>query len=107
LSGSGRGDEALEDRRIMRVRVHATIRAIVGGRVVELGLAEGTTVRGLVACMVERWPELADMMWEEGRLSRRVHVFVDGRSARHLPDGADTILRDGQEIDVSPALAGG
>jgi Fe-S cluster assembly ATPase SufC len=30
--------------------------------------------------MVESWPDLAPMMLdEEGELSRRVHVFVDGR----------------------------
>ncbi|MBW2423766.1 MAG: MoaD/ThiS family protein [Deltaproteobacteria bacterium] len=91
----------------MRVRVHATIRPIVGGRFVDLPVGEGATVRELVACMVGRWPELAEMMWEEGELSRRVHVFVDGRSSRHLPDGSDTVLREGQEIDVSPAVAGG
>jgi len=91
----------------MRVRVHATIRPIVGGRFVDLPVGEGTTVRELVACMVERWPELSEMMWEEGELSRRVHVFVDGRSSRHLPDGSDTVLREGQEIDVSPAVACG
>jgi molybdopterin synthase sulfur carrier subunit len=91
----------------MRVRVHATIRPIVGGRFVDLPVEEGATVRELVACMVERWPELSEMMWEEGELSRRVHVFVDGRSSRHLPDGSDTVLREGHEIDVSPAVAGG
>jgi len=91
----------------MRVKVYATIRPIVGGRFVDLPVEDGATVKELVASMVERWPELSEMMWEEGELSRRVHVFVDGRSARHLPHGADTVLRDGQEIDVSPAVAGG
>ncbi len=91
----------------MRVRVYATLRPIVGGRTVELPLAPGATIRDLVDDMVGRWPELAALMLEDGELSRRVHVFVDGRSSRHLAEGADTVLRDDQEIDVAPAVAGG
>ncbi len=91
----------------LHVKVYATLRPVVGGRSVELPLEEGATVRDLVDCMVARWPELEVMMIEDGEVSRRVHVFVDGRSARHLPDGAETVLLEGQEIAVSPAVAGG
>ncbi len=91
----------------MHVKVYATLRPIVGDRVVDLPLEEGATVRDLVACMVERWPELAAMMLEDGEVSRRVHVFIDGRSSRHLPAGSDTVLQEDQQIDVSPAVAGG
>jgi len=91
----------------MRVRVYATLRPIVGDRCVDLPLPEGATVQDLVAYMVERWPELATMMLEDGAVSRRVHVFVDGRSSRHLPAGSHTVLHEGQRVDVSPAVAGG
>ena len=91
----------------MRVQVYATLRPIVGDRFVDLPIEEGATVRDLVAGMVARWPELAEMMLEDGEVSRRVHVFIDGRSSRHLPAGSETPLRDSQRIDVSPAVAGG
>jgi MoaD family protein len=92
----------------MRVKLYATLRPIVGERVVDLPLPEGSRVRDLVALLVERWPGLAEMMLDEkGALSRRVHVFVDGRSARHLPDGVETKLFAESEIDVFPAIAGG
>jgi molybdopterin synthase sulfur carrier subunit len=91
----------------VRVKVYATLRPVVGGRFAELPLEPGATVRQLVDCMVDRWPELREMMIEDGAVSRRVHVFLDGRSSRHLPDGEDTVIRAGQEIDVSPAVAGG
>ena len=90
------------------VKVYATLRPIVGDRWVDLQLDEGATVRQLVSLMVARWPDLATMMLdEEGELSRRVHVFVDGRSSRHLPEGSDTVLFSTNEIDVFPAVAGG
>jgi molybdopterin converting factor small subunit len=47
------------------------------------------------------------MINERGELSRLVHVLVDGRSARHLPDGPRTVLTGENEIDVFPAVAGG
>ena len=92
----------------MRVKVYATLRPIIGDRQVDLPIADGASIRELVAMMVDRWPDLGEMMLdEEGELSRRVHVFVDGRSARHLPDGSDTKLFSSNEIDVFPAIAGG
>lgn len=92
----------------MRVKVYATLRPIVGARIVDLPLPEGSRVRDLAALMVERWPDLAPLMLDEaGGLSQRVHVFVDGRSARHLPDGVETKLFARNEIDVFPAIAGG
>jgi MoaD family protein len=91
----------------VRVKVYATLRPIVGGRYADLPVEAGATVRDLVQVMVERWPELEPMMLEDGEVSRRVHVFVDGRSSRHLPDGSGTVLREGQEVDVAPAVAGG
>jgi molybdopterin synthase sulfur carrier subunit len=92
----------------MRVKVYATLRPIVGDREVDLPLAEGVSVRELVTHMVGRWPALAEIMLdEEGGISRHVHVLVGGRSARHLPDGPDTVLRASDEIDVFPAVAGG
>ena len=91
----------------MHVNVYATLRPIVGDRFVDLPIEEGATVHDLIACMVDRWPELAEMMLENGEVSRRVHVFIDGRSSRHLPAGSETPLHGGQRIDVSPAVAGG
>jgi len=91
----------------MIVRVYATLRPIVGGKSVEVEVEPGATVRALVDVMVVRWPELSETLLEDGALSRRAHVFLDGRSARHLPDGENTVIEPGQEVDIAPAVAGG
>lgn len=92
----------------MRVRVYATLRPVVGGREVDVEVPPGETVRGLVDRMIARWPDLAPLLLgEDGSLSRRAHVFLDGRSARHLPEGEQTVIAEGQEVDISPAVAGG
>lgn len=92
----------------MRVSFYATLRPIVGARTVEVRIKEGATVRELIDELVRRWPDLrTPMLDERGELSRRVNVFVDGRSARHLRAGVGTALSAEQAVDVFPALAGG
>ncbi len=91
----------------MLVRVYATLRPIVGGKSVEVEMPPGATVRKLIDEMVTRWPDLAETLLDDGTLSRRAHVFLDGRSARHLPGGEDTVIEPGQVVDIAPAVAGG
>ena len=91
----------------MRVSFYATLRPIVGDRSVELPLAEGAPVRELVDALASRWPELSEQLFdEEGGLSRRVNVFVEGRDIRWL-DGVETPLHPGQKVDIFPPVAGG
>jgi len=89
------------------VRVYATLRPIVGGKSVDLDVEPGATVKDLLDAMVVRWPELDSLLLDDGALSSRAHVFLDGRSARHLADGQHTVIDEGVEVDVSPAVAGG
>jgi MoaD family protein len=92
----------------VKVRFYANLRAAVGAKTVELAFEEGGTVEQLVALVVEHHPELAPLLLDENaRLSPCVNVFVDGRSAVHLPDGLATPLATEREIDIFPAVAGG
>ena len=91
----------------MRVSFYATLRPIVGDRSVEIPLAEGATVRELVDALASRWPELSEQLFdEEGGLSRRVNVFVEGRNVRWL-EGLETSLEPDQAVDIFPPVAGG
>jgi molybdopterin synthase sulfur carrier subunit len=92
----------------VEVHFYATLRAEVGEKTIEVELPEGATVRELIGRLVESRPRLADAMLDErGRLSRHVHLLVDGRSVRHLKRGVETPLRSDLNIDVFPAVAGG
>ena len=91
----------------MQVSFHATLRPIVGGKIVEVPFAPGDTVRDLMVAMVDRWPELAEHVYDEdGRLSRRVAIFVDGRNVRWL-EGEETGIEPGQKVAIFPPVAGG
>lgn len=92
----------------LQLRFHATLRPIVGGRLVEAPFAEGTTVRQVLDGIIARHPPLGPQLFDlDGRLFRHVHVFVNGRDTHFLPDGLDTVLRADDSLDVFPPVAGG
>ena len=92
----------------MVIGFFATLRPIVGGKTIEVALPEGTTVSELVDHLVETIPGLGDAILDEaGGLSRRVHVFIEGRSAVYLEHGLETKLSASQRVDIFPAVAGG
>jgi MoaD family protein len=92
----------------MRVSFFATLREIVGERDIDVSLAEGVTVRDLAEDLAQRWPELREYLFtEEGALSRRAAIYVDGRNVRWLPDAEATRLSEDQYVAVIPPVAGG
>jgi molybdopterin synthase sulfur carrier subunit len=92
----------------VRIHFHATLRDVVGGRDPDLPVAQGTRVGALLDTIVTRWPEARAKLFDaDGVLYRNVHVMVNGRDARWLPDGLDTALREDDALDVFPAVGGG
>ena len=92
----------------MKVSFYATIRAIVGEKTLEIDLPDGSSIRDLLDRLIEHCPPLGERLLDaDGKLSRSVQVFVDGRSASHLPDGLETKLCDDHAVDIFPAVAGG
>ena len=92
----------------MNVRFHATLRQAVGGRHVEVDWNDGLTVWGFVTQMVERYPALGPQLLDnDGKLARHVHVMVNGRDAPYLEHGMETSLRETDKIDVFPPVGGG
>ncbi len=91
----------------MKATFYATLRPIVGARSVEIDLAPGATVQTLIELLAGRWPGLREHLFtDEGGLSRRVNVFVNGRNVRWLEGGA-TQLDGVGEVDFFPPVAGG
>ncbi len=92
----------------LQIGFYATLRPLVGGKHVEVDLPEDATVQTLIDHLVNRFPELGRaILDDEGRLSRRTHVFLDGRGAIYLEQGLKTPIGRAQKIDIFPAIAGG
>ena len=92
----------------MRIRFHATLRDAVGGREPDVGLAPPFTARELVDHVVTRWPSAHEWLLDaDGSLRSQVHVFVNGRDSRYLDGALDAEIREGDQVDVFPAVGGG
>jgi sulfur-carrier protein len=81
--------------------VHGPLKALAGGRVEhELPAA---TVGALLAALEAEHPALRGWVLDERAVVRRhINVYVNGERG-----GADTIVSDGDRVEVLPAISGG
>ena len=86
------------------VRIPPTLRAEVGG-VRELD-ANGGTVADVIDDLVARFPALEAQLLQDGELADFVNVYVRGEDVR-THDGLETEVRDGDQLILLPAMAGG
>lgn len=92
----------------MKVNFYATLRQIAGQKTVEFDLAEGITAAQLLEEVLLRYPLMKpELVDEDGRLYRHVHLFVNGRDAPFLEDKIDTVIKPTDKIDFFPAVGGG
>ena len=88
-----------------KVVIPAPLRKFTAGaEVIEL---EAATVQDVINDLEARFPGIrAGICEPSGSLRRFINVFVDGEDVRFLSDLA-TPLRDGAEVAIVPAIAGG
>jgi sulfur-carrier protein len=86
------------------VRIPPTLRAEVGGaRELE---ADGATVAEIIDDLVDRYPPLRAQLIQDGELAPFVNVYLGGEDVR-TRDGLDTEVRNGDQLILLPAMAGG
>jgi sulfur-carrier protein len=86
------------------VKIPSQLRAATEGEA--LATVEGSTVGEVLDSLYERYGELRSRIAEDGGLRRFVNVYVGGDDIRFL-DGLDTPVKDGDEVTILPAVAGG
>ncbi len=86
------------------VKIPTQLRAATGGEAQTS--VDGATVGEVLDALYERYGELRGRIAEDGGLRRFVNVYVDGEDIRFL-SGLDTPVRDGDEVTILPAVAGG
>jgi molybdopterin synthase sulfur carrier subunit len=70
-------------------------------------MTQGATLRQLVQAIVERFPAMRrEMLDEEGNLSARVHIFVNGRDSALLEKKLDAVLLAGDDLSIFPTVGG-
>lgn len=86
------------------VRIPTPLRTLTGGA--ESVPVEAKTIRELVENLESAHPGMKDRLMDEKGIRRFVNLYVGEEDIRFL-DGIETELKDGDEVSVVPAIAGG
>jgi len=90
---------------MIQVRIPTPLRKFTSGS--EAVDAEGATITALVADLDRRYPGIkARICDDSGQVRRFVNLFVNGEDIRFLQH-LDTPVKDGDEVSIVPAIAGG
>ena len=89
----------------VRVRVPTPLRKFTNGA--DEVAAQGPNVRALVDDLEKSYPGIKERICDETRKIRRfVNVYVNGDDIRFLQN-LETSLKEGDNISIVPAIAGG
>lgn len=89
----------------IRVRIPTPLRRFTGGAE-EVG-GSGDTIGSVVEDLEQKFPGIRERLYDEqGRVRRFVNIYVNGDDIRFL-SSLDTPVKDGDEISIVPAIAGG
>ena len=86
------------------VRIPTPLRTLTGGA--DEVTAEGGTVRAVLGDLEQRHPGLEERLLDDKGVRRHVNIYANEEDIRFL-DGLDTALRDGDTVQIVPAIAGG
>jgi sulfur-carrier protein len=87
------------------VKLPTQLRAAAGGA--GQVTVEGATVGEVLEALFAAHGELRDSLTDDsGGLRRFVNVYVDGEDIRY-GDALETVVGDGAEVQILPAVAGG
>ena len=68
--------------------------------------AAGSTVKGLLDNLGQKYPSISGRLFENGQVRRFVNIYLNDEDIRYL-DNLDTTVKDGDELSIIPAVAGG
>ena len=89
----------------VRVRIPTPLRAITKGAAEIQVTAD--TVEGVIGDLERQFPGMRERLVEEGGEIRRfINIYVNQEDIRFL-QGAQTVLKQGDEVAIVPAIAGG
>ena len=86
------------------VKLPTQLRSAAGGQAT--AKVEGSTVGEALESLFAEHRELRDRLMQDGDLRRFVNVYLDDEDVRTL-DGLATPVREGGQLTILPAVAGG
>jgi molybdopterin synthase sulfur carrier subunit len=89
----------------VNVKIPTPLRSLTNDR--DSFAATGKDLREVVASLEGEFPGMeARILDDGGEIRRFVNIYVNGEDVRFL-DGLTTALKDGDEVSIVPAVAGG
>jgi molybdopterin synthase sulfur carrier subunit len=90
---------------MITVRIPTPLRPMTGGKN-EVEIA-GNTVAEIIDNLGSAHPGIKERLYdEEGEVRRFINIYVNEEDIRFLT-GKDTPLKDGDQVSIIPAIAGG
>jgi len=91
----------------VRFRIPTALRSQVGNQeVIDIPAANGT-VQAALSVITLQYPELGKRLYKgDKELNRFINVYVNDEDIRFL-ENLDTPLKNGDEVSIVPAIAGG
>ena len=87
------------------VRIPTPLRRYTGGS--EEVSVEAATIGNAVDDLDQRYPGIKERLCDDnGKVRRFVNIYVNGDDIRFL-DSLETAIKDGDEVSIVPAIAGG
>jgi molybdopterin converting factor small subunit len=68
--------------------------------------AQGNTVQGVLDDLAQKFPGIAPRLFDNGQVRRFVNVYLNDEDIRYL-DNLATAVKDGDQLAIIPAVAGG
>lgn len=92
----------------MKVTFYATLRQVVGQKIIDFDLPPDANVQMLLDEMITQYPQLRNELLDSaGNLYNHVHIFVNARDSAFLEQGMETKLNREDVIGVFPVVGGG
>jgi len=90
----------------MAIRIHIPTpmrQHTEGQAVVEVA---GSTVKAALDNLGQKFPAVTQRIFENGQVRRFVNVYLNDEDVRYL-ENLQTAVKDGDEVSIIPAVAGG
>lgn len=88
----------------IKVQIPTPLREHTQGKVtVETG---GTTVKAVLDDLCKQFPNLSAKLFDRGEVKPFLNVYLNDEDIRYL-DSLATATKDGDELSIIPAVAGG
>jgi molybdopterin synthase sulfur carrier subunit len=90
----------------IKVRIPTPLQSITKNKS-EVEVEKAQDIKDLIEKLEEEYPGIKERLLDEnGNLRRFINFFVNEEDIRFL-DGINTVLKDGDEVSIIPAIAGG